>query len=94
VHSPQSALLETPRMFVPGYKATVNGAAVPVRRTSEGLVAFSIPRGESRVVLRFVGSLTLRVAFWLSTAAWVLLFAFLLTHFLGDLRVAFRNTNS
>jgi hypothetical protein len=72
VRSPQPAILESPRMFVPGYAATVNGAAVTVRKSAEGLVAFPVPSGESRVELRFAGPLPLHAAFWLSTAGWVL----------------------
>ena len=59
VRSPEAALLETPRMFVPGYAATVNGAPVAVRKSAEGLVAFPVPQGESRVELRFAGPLAL-----------------------------------
>jgi hypothetical protein len=72
VHSPQAALLESPRMFVPGYAADVNGKSVPVLKSEEGLVAFPVPAGESRVVLRFAGPVALHIAFWLSAAGWVL----------------------
>lgn len=72
VRSPEAALLESPRMFVPGYAATVNGAPVAVRKSAEGLVAFPIPQGESRVELRFAGPIALHLAFWLSAGSWVL----------------------
>jgi hypothetical protein len=72
VISPQAAFLESPRMFVPGYEATVNGADVPVRKSSEGLVAFAVAKGHSRAVLRFVGPVALRAAFWLSAAGWLM----------------------
>ena len=71
VRSPDAALLETPRMFVPGYAATVNGAPVAVRKSAEGLVAFAVPQGESQVELRFAGPLPLHLAFWLSAAGWL-----------------------
>ncbi len=71
VRSPSAALLETPRMSVPGYVATVNGAPVPVRKTPEGLVAFPVPAGASTVELRFAGPPFLRVAFWLSLMGWI-----------------------
>jgi hypothetical protein len=71
VRSPQAALLETPRMFVPGYAATVDGAAVAVRKSAEGLVALPVPRGYSQVELRFAGPLALHLAFWLSAAGWL-----------------------
>lgn len=79
VRSPIPALLETPRMSVPGYVATVNGSPVTVSKSPEGLVTFPVPAGESRVELRFAGPLTLRVAFWLTFCAWILVGAWLTT---------------
>jgi hypothetical protein len=72
VRSPGPAHLETPRMFVPGYVATVNGAPVTVKKSREGLVTFPVPAGESRVELRFAGPVALNVAFWLSLAGWII----------------------
>jgi len=71
VRSPEAALLESPRMFIPGYAATVNGAPAAVRRSAEGLVAFPVPQGQSQVELRFAGPLALHLAFWLSAAGWI-----------------------
>ena len=68
IRSPAAALLETPRMFVPGYVAAVNGRAVPVRKSAEGLVAFAVPPGASEVELRFAGPFLLNLAFWVSFA--------------------------
>lgn len=70
VRSPRCALLETPRMFVPGYEATVNGTRTPVLKSPEGLVMFPVPAGESQVELRFTGPVLLRVAFWTSALCW------------------------
>jgi hypothetical protein len=86
VHSPQAAMLETPRMFIPGYEAAVNGSPVPVRKSAEGLVAFPVPRGESRVELRFTGPLLLRAAFWLNAAGWLAAAAWALSHLLCSFR--------
>jgi hypothetical protein len=72
VRSPRAALLETPRMFVPGYAAFVNGQSVDVRKSGEGLVEFLVPAGKSQVELRFIGPFALRMAFWLSAIGWVL----------------------
>lgn len=71
VRSPQLALLETPRMFVPGYTATVRGMSVPVQKTPEGFVAVAVPAGESVVEVRFTGPLMLRMAFGLSALTWL-----------------------
>jgi len=85
VRSPVAALLETPRMFVPGYAATVNGSAVAVSKSAEGLVAFPVPRGESRVELRFAGPLPLHLAFWLSAAGWLLAILWAAARIVGTL---------
>lgn len=67
------AVLETPRMAVPGYTAMVNGAAVPVVPTLEGFVGVPVPAGLSAVEVRFTGPLALRLAFGLSALAWLAL---------------------
>jgi hypothetical protein len=71
VRSPRPALLETPRMFIPGYAASVDGAPVAVRKSAEGLVEFSVPQGASQVELRYPGPFLLRAAFWLNASAWL-----------------------
>lgn len=72
VRSPADAMLETPRMYVPGYAATVNGKEVPATRSREGLVQIPVPSGLSRVVLRYPGPPALSAAFWISLAGWIL----------------------
>lgn len=71
VHSFRAALLETPRMAVPGYVATVNGKPAAVQKTPEGFVAVPVPAGDSTVEVRFVGTQLLRTAFWLSAFSWL-----------------------
>lgn len=73
VHSPRAALLETPRMFVPGYQATVNGKVSAVVRTSDGLAGVFLPPGESRVEVGYRGGLLLRATYWLALAGWLTL---------------------
>lgn len=70
VTSPRAALFESPRMFVPGYAATVNGNAVAVHKSAEGLVAFPVPAGVSQVELRYAGPMMLHIAFWTSFSSW------------------------
>jgi hypothetical protein len=72
VESPVPAQLETPRMFVPGYAATVNGKATAVLRSAEGLAAFMVPAGQSQAELTFTGPVALRLAFWMSASGWVI----------------------
>ena len=71
VRSPSSAWLETPRMFLPGYAASINGRAAEVRPSPQGLVMIRVPAGASEVSLAFTGSLLLRTALWLAAASWV-----------------------
>lgn len=73
VNSPRAALLETPRMFVPGYQAAVNGQWSPVVRTSDGLAGVFVPAGASRVELGYRGGLLLRSTYWLALAGWLAL---------------------
>lgn len=71
VSSPQPALLETPRMAVPGYVAQVQGEARQVTTTRDGFVAVPVPEGSSEVVLHFAGSALLRTSFWISLLTWL-----------------------
>ena len=63
--------LETPRCFIPGYDAIVNGRHVRTVRSAGGQVMFPVPAGESQVVLRYPGTPLLRAAFWTSLGAWL-----------------------
>ena len=73
VRTPQPAWLETPRMFLPGYSASVNGQPAEVRDSPQGLVMVRVPAGEIRVELRYDGPVLVRGAFCLSSAAWMAL---------------------
>ncbi|MDD2762727.1 MAG: hypothetical protein PHE83_02000 [Opitutaceae bacterium] len=64
--TPHAGLLETPRVFIPGYRATVNGRVVPVQCTAAGLVAVSMPAGRSQVVLDYPGPPGLVAVYYLS----------------------------
>jgi hypothetical protein len=86
VRSAQAALLETPRMYIPGYEATVNGRAVPTVKSREGLVAFPVPAGESRTELRYAGPFALHLTFWVSAAGWVVFASFFLLRLLASPR--------
>lgn len=56
VRSPQAGTLELPRVFVPGYRAWVDGQEAEVRASSEHLVAVPIPAGEHQVRVAYVGT--------------------------------------
>ncbi len=75
VRSSADSWLETPKIFVEGYQAQVDGRAVPVMRSPDGLAMVPIPAGQSRVNLYYVGPLALRAAFWITLFAWVAILA-------------------
>ena len=70
ITSPKSVWLETPRLFVEGYRAVVNDREVPVARSPGGLVMLPLDAGDSRVQLTYPGSPLLRFAYYLGLAAW------------------------
>jgi len=72
VDAPQAGCtVETPRRFIPGYVALVNGKpAIPLMSRSRQ-VMIPIPAGTSTVELSFPGPVLARRAFWLSAVCWV-----------------------
>jgi hypothetical protein len=62
VHAEQACSLETPLQFVPGYEATVDGTAANVVMSPVGKVMVAVPRGQSTVQLRFVGTPATRLS--------------------------------
>ena len=73
VSTATGGILETFRVSMPGYRATVDGSAVPVKASQNHLVTFPVPAGEHEVELSFVGSLRLRLAAALSGLGWLAL---------------------
>ena len=71
------AWLETPKLFLPGYVASVDGVSVQPQRSPDGLVMIPLPVGQHQVNLGYVGPPALRVAYWGTLSAWFLFFGFL-----------------
>jgi len=69
VQSPVEAWLETPRMFQPGYQATVDGKTTIVAKSPEGLVMVPVPPGASEVTLAYRAPYILLVSYWISLGA-------------------------
>jgi hypothetical protein len=65
--------VETPRRFIPGYAATVNGAPGRVLRSPTGAVMVALPAGECEVSLNYAGPPAARAAFWVCAASWLVL---------------------
>ena len=72
VDAPQGGCtVETPRRFIPGYAALVNGRpAIPIMSPSRQ-VMIPIPAGRSVVELSYPGPLLAREAFWMSVLCWL-----------------------
>lgn len=70
VTSDRAAWLETPRMYIEGYVATVDGAQVNVARSPDGLVMIPVPAAASNVTLAYRGPWALQAAYWASLAGW------------------------
>jgi hypothetical protein len=75
VRSPPPARLETPRMAMPGYHATLDGKPTAVTRSAEGLVTIPVPAGEHVVELIYHGPPILRFSYWTCLTAWCTLAA-------------------
>ncbi len=72
VRAPEAgALLETPRMFLPGYTADVGGRSVEVGRSAQGLATVAVPRGLSEVTLSYRAPLSVRLSYWAVLTAWL-----------------------
>ncbi|HEX2101698.1 MAG TPA: hypothetical protein VHF69_13580 [Candidatus Synoicihabitans sp.] len=69
--------VETPRRFIEGYAALVNGRPVRPVTSPTGQVMIPVPPGLSRVELSFPGSPRLRAVFWSGAASWASLAAFI-----------------
>ena len=70
VSTDEAVMLETPRVFTPGYSARVDGHAAAISRSPDGLVMIPLAPGTHRVRLAFQGSVGLRMALGVSVLAW------------------------
>ena len=68
IHAAAGGFLETPRVWLDGYAATVNGRPAALRLSPNGLVAVTVPAGDATVVLTYVGPPILRWSWLLSLA--------------------------
>jgi hypothetical protein len=71
----EPAWLETPRMWLGRYRATVNGHAAEVVRSPSALAAVRLDPGPNDVVLAYRPGALLSVSYWLTLLAWIALAA-------------------
>ncbi len=67
----RAAWLETPRMWLTGYHAKVNGKPAEVRRSPDNLVMIALPPGSSAIALDYFAPWWLRGVFWICVIGWV-----------------------
>lgn len=65
------AFLETSRVFIPGYEATLNGRPAPVEVSPDHLVMLRLGAGVNRVELAYRGTWLMKSAMALSAMAWI-----------------------
>jgi hypothetical protein len=71
----EPAFLETPRAFIPGYRATVNGQPHVVEASPNHRAMLKLNPGENLVELRYAGTPWLWLAFGVSALTWCSLLA-------------------
>ncbi|MDD2762814.1 MAG: hypothetical protein PHE83_02435 [Opitutaceae bacterium] len=74
----QSGLLETFRMYFPGYEAKVDGRPAPVVPSGNRLVAIPLPAGTHTIEISYRPPWLLQLALVVSAAAWLGLATFVL----------------
>ncbi len=62
--------VETSRVWLPGYEATVDGKPALVRSSVERMAMVPVPAGLHTVELRYVGTTQLWVTWWISALTW------------------------
>jgi len=69
----EPAWLETPRMWLGRYRATVNGHAAEVGRSPNNLAMIRLDLGSNEVVLRYEAGLVLSASYWIGLFCWLTL---------------------
>lgn len=70
VTAQRASYVESPRVWLNGWRAWVNGVQVAAQRSPENLVMVAVPAGASWVELRYEPPLALAAAFWMGAAGW------------------------
>jgi hypothetical protein len=73
VVAPKASYLETPRMWLKGWKANVNGNWTAALKSPENLVMIPVGVGTSHVTLEYFPPLELTLAFWVGALGWTAL---------------------
>ncbi len=72
VNAPQAGCtVETPRRYLPGFTAIVNGKPADVLMARNRQAMIPLPAGQSVVELSYPGPALARLAFWMSVSCWL-----------------------
>jgi hypothetical protein len=85
---PNAGWLETPKLFLRDYEATVDGRAIQPARSPNGLLMLPVPIGPSTVQLRYVPPPLLVASFWATCSAWFALGTLVLARALAPSRAS------
>jgi hypothetical protein len=69
--APYPVVVETPRIFLKGYAATVDGQSATVFKSEQGLVAVSVDKGPHRLQVTFDADPLLKWSYRFAEAAWI-----------------------
>ena len=71
--APKAAYLESPRVWLKGWRATVNGRPATTERSPENLVMVPVSAGENTVTLEYSPPKAVSVSFWVCISGWLIL---------------------
>ena len=71
VNAPVASYLETPRLFIPGYQARVDGRPAPVEKSPDGLVMVRLEPGRHVLELTCSAPLAVQLAYYAGLAGWL-----------------------
>jgi Bacterial membrane protein YfhO len=83
VDTREPTVLALPRLYIPGYRATVDGRPVPISRADDGCVTIALAPGQHRIELTYRPPWVVVGAYWVSAPAWLLLLAMAMVHWSG-----------
>jgi hypothetical protein len=73
VRTAERVYLETPRLAIRGYEATVDGHPVSVQSSPDGYVMLPLEAGDHRVEVRYEAPFSVRASYWIGFAGWIAL---------------------
>jgi len=70
VESPEPAYLESPRMWLSGYRARVDNIRVPVLRSPNNLCMIEVKTGHNEIEIKYKPPLRVEVSYWITIWSW------------------------